>query len=136
MDNAQRKIVAAMVVTGLFALVGEYANPQKNTHANPQKNTHPDPFRVILGGSIATALLVGMAELGEPAEKLAAGLATIAVLSATLVYGGPVWKAIAAAVQSKGQGGTPTTPTTPTRPVPAGQAVTVIAPTALQAVAG
>ena len=108
MDNAQRQIVAAMVVTAVFAAVGEYANPQSK---NP-----PDPFKVILGASLATAILVGMAELGEGPEAFAKGLATIAVLSATLVYGGPVWKAVSGAVASSSsspsaKAAAPTTPT-------------------------
>ena len=134
MDSAQRRIVAAMVVTGLFSLVGEYADPRPGTKANP--------FRVILGGSIATALLVGMAELGEAGEKLGQGLATIAVLSATLVYGKPVWTTISKALSTQGQGGQstfssqPTAPTSPTAPVSPARTVTVLAPTVAQAVAG
>lgn len=134
MDSAQRKIVAAMVITGLMALVGEYANPQPKTK--------PDPFRVILGGSLATAMLVGLAELGEPGEKLGVGLATITVIAATLVYGGPVWTALGKAVGSQGPGGTPTGSTgntgntTPTTPTTGSGTVTVLAPTALTAVAG
>lgn len=132
MDSAQRKIMAAMIVTGLFALVGEYADPRPGA-------SHPNPFKVILGGSIATALLVGMAELGEPGERLGLGFATIAVISATLVYGGPVWSVISKAVSPTGKGGTSTPPTNPTgltgqtSPL---QTATVLAPTVAAAVAG
>jgi hypothetical protein len=127
-DSAQRKIVAAMLVTGLFALVGEYANPQ------PQ--TKPNPFRVILGGSVATAILVGMAELGDAGERFSVGLATIAVLSATLVYGGPVWKVLGTAVGGQGKGGQPTTPTGNTTPTTGTGTVQAITPAVVSAVAG
>lgn len=110
MDSPQRKIVAAMAVTAIFAAVGEYANPQNHKP--------PDPFKVILGASLATAMLVGIAEFGQGGERLGVGLSAIAVLSATLVYGGPVWKTLSNAVSKAGT--KPTTPTSGSAAAPAG----------------
>jgi hypothetical protein len=121
MESAQRKIVAALSVTMIFAVVGEYSGQSKS-------RTPPDPFRVILGGAIGAGLLVGISELGPAGERFAVGLSVVAVLSATLVYGGPVWATISKAVASQGSGGTPTAPTAPTAPTSGFATATALAP--------
>jgi hypothetical protein len=73
-----------------------------------------EPPLIFLGGTVATAILVLMADTGETGRTLGVGLAGITLAAAVLVNGGPVWTLINKLVSSK-----PTTPlsgTTATAP--------------------
>ncbi len=69
------------------------------------------PFMIIFGGTVATSLLVLLTHAGEAGENFATGLALIAFVSSTLVFGKPVWDAA-----NKAFGSTPTTPLRQTSP--------------------
>jgi hypothetical protein len=47
--------------------------------------------KIVLGGFFATSLLVLISHAGDPGRQIGVGLATVAALSSSLVYGGPVW---------------------------------------------
>jgi len=103
-----RLIFGLMVFTIAFSLVGgeiEGAQGKKQT---------VNPFMIIFGGTVATSLLVLLSHAGEAGENFATGLATVTFVTASLVYGKPVWDAA-----NKAFGSTPTTPiaaTTPSTP--------------------
>jgi hypothetical protein len=69
--------------------------------------------RIIIGGTFATAILLMISHAGDAGRTFAVGVAAIAALSSTLVYGAPVWNALNTLFKS-----TPTKPltggTTPT----------------------
>jgi hypothetical protein len=112
----QQKILVAMAVTAIFATVGEYSRPAAHQTGPAAKTSAPDPFRILLGAGLATIILIGVAELGEGPSEFAWGLAVIAALTATLVYGKPTWDLISSLVGSSGKTAPPTTPTAPTIP--------------------
>ena len=136
MEAPQRKIVGFMVVAGIITLIGEYveqgpggslspsvaatlqANPAEAAYLKAQAAAagSPQPFRVILGVTAGSALLVLLSETGAPGAQFAQGLATLTLMVAVLVKGGPVWQALQKALQGVGAANKPTTPTTPTTP--------------------
>lgn len=65
--------------------------------------------RIVVGGTFATALLVALSHAGNPGREWAVGLSVLAVLTATLVYGGPVWSGASKLFGSKPTTGTATT---------------------------
>lgn len=73
--------------------------------------------KIIIGGTVATVLLVGLTHAGAPGRQFAVGLALVSMVTATLVYGGPVWLALNRmfnVTPTMGTGNTAgTTPTTP-----------------------
>jgi hypothetical protein len=86
-------------------------------HAKPgQPGLVTEGARIVIGGTIATALLALLTEAGDAGAKLGVGLALVTFTTATLVYGGPVWNALGKIVGSTTAGNVPTTPTTPTTP--------------------
>lgn len=73
------------------------------------------PFKIIFGGTVATSLLILISHAGEAGEEFGVGLATVAFVTAALVYGAPVWAAANAQFGSKPTAGTPaSSPTAPT----------------------
>jgi hypothetical protein len=103
-----RLIFGLMTFTVIFSLVGEEISQGQG------KKETVNPFIIIFGGTVATSLLTLLSHAGEGGERFATGLALIAFLSSSLVYGKPVWDAA-----NKAFGTTPTTPiaaSTPTTP--------------------
>ena len=126
-----------MAVTVVFAIVGSILKqstakvgapfPASSGMSGPQgasfgKTT--SPFIILLGGAVGTGLLVGIAEFGEAGERIGLGLAVIAMLSSTLVNGGPVWDWLGQKFGSK-----PTVPLSPTLATGVSQTTGLTAPT-------
>ena len=84
--NDQRQIVALMSFAVLFSLIGHTikVKNQPNTGAGAD-------VKIILGGGLATVLLALLAEAGDPGDKLAKGLAVIALVSSILINGASVF---------------------------------------------
>lgn len=94
----QRKIIGMMVVTGVVGTVGTIVSPPKNAQGQTQQPGSVSPFRVILGVSIGSAMLVVISELGETGAQFAVGISTLAAMAALLLKGGPMFTAIFNAV--------------------------------------
>jgi hypothetical protein len=127
-----RTIVGLMGFTILFSLIGHEISQAKGT---PKSVTPVAPDapgkkgggsitggpnvvtavstagRIVVGGTFATALLVALSHAGNPGREWAVGLSVVAVLTATLVYGGPVWSGASNLFGSKPTGGSAPTPT-------------------------
>lgn len=134
-DNAGRTILALMTVTVIFSLIGDEISakpkpgqtgygavaPGHTVNALGQaQGASINPFMIILGGTLAAGVLTLIAHAGEAGEKLGVGLALLAMLTSTLVYGKPVWDAANNAFGSTPTAGSgATTPTTGTSTVTA-----------------
>jgi hypothetical protein len=103
-----RMIFGLMFFTMVFSLVG--TELQKGQGQKPPVN----PFLIIFGGTMATSLLTLISHAGEPGERVGVGLATVAFVTSTLVYGKPVWDAANKALGSKAT--TPLAASTPSTP--------------------
>ena len=100
-----RIIFGLMIATVVFSVVGEEVTGKAKVN----------PFKIILGGTIATSLLILVSHAGDAGEQFGVGLSVIAFTSSALVYGAPVWKAANSAFGSKPTSSTTaTTPSTPT----------------------
>lgn len=111
--TAPPKIVGAMAVAMVFGVIGGERKALAGGSTNVA-STIESPVKVILGGTIATAILVGISEMGEPGAQLGTGLAVVVLVVSLLVNGAPVWSLISDVVSSKPTTPTTTTPTTPT----------------------
>ncbi len=104
-------VVALMGVTVVFALIGNELDILAGT-TKPGKpgggNVITAGGKIIVGGFVATTLLVLLTHAGEVGRQTALGLALVTMVTTTLVYGGPVWLAMNNAFGSSGS--TPTTP--------------------------
>ncbi len=110
-----RLIFALMLWAGGFAFVGNEIT--RNANGQPIQAGKPDPgMKIILGTFASAAVLTLLSKAGEPGRQFAVGLATVAVVTSTLVYGAPVWKLLNSMVGKAGPGGSPTGVTSPTRP--------------------
>jgi hypothetical protein len=99
-SEGARTVVGLMTLAVVFSLVG-------NTIHKVQKGTVPiSDFNILLGGGVATTLLVFLTHAGDAGRQGATGLALVVAASSVLVYGGPVWAALSAQL-----GTHPTTPT-------------------------
>lgn len=111
-----RLIFALMLWAGGFAFVGNEIT--RNANGQSVSPTKPDPgMKIIIGTFAATAVLSLVSKAGDPGRQFAVGLATVAVVTSTLVYGAPVWKLLNAVVggtTGTGPGQTPTKASTPT----------------------
>lgn len=121
--NGARTIVGLMGVTVIFSTIGHVA---KTGGVKQSGGVITDEGKIILGGFFATGILVLVAKAGDGGRQFATGLALIAMLTSTLVYGAPVWDAANNIFGSK-----PTTPlsgstkpTTPTQGVQTAVALT------------
>jgi hypothetical protein len=115
-----------MVFTVVFALIGneiEHINGDSPPATGKSTDGVTSAGRIIIGGTIAATLLTLLSHAGPPGRQAAFGLATITFVTATLVYGGPVWNALASTV-GNAPGGIPTTSTTPTTPTQGAVATT------------
>jgi hypothetical protein len=125
-----RTIFGFMAFAVLFSVVGaEIRNVQSASlaqgpgltalHNPPTGNGAAglvaDPVAIFFGGTMATGLLVLLADTGETGRRLGVGLAGITLAASLLVNGGPVWRAVGHLTGSS-QPTTPTGATSPTTP--------------------
>jgi hypothetical protein len=119
-----RTITALMIVTVVFALIGHEITAVSGASAGKNLPSGKDPIttggRILVGGSIATTLLILLSHAGEGGKDFAFALAIVTAATTTLVYGKPVWDAIANATAGAPGGASgdtrPTAPTQGTRP--------------------
>jgi hypothetical protein len=90
-----RIIFGLMIFTVTFSLVG--SEIEKGNGKTPTVN----PLLIIFGGTMATSLLTLLSHAGEAGEEFSVGLATVAFVTSSLVYGKPVWDAANAAFGTK-----------------------------------
>jgi hypothetical protein len=114
--SPSRRIVSLMAFAVIFSVIGdEIGNAKLNQNQTSTAVTDlSSPAKIILGGTIATALLSFLAEAGDIGATWATGLAGTACLTSVLIKGAPVWDGISNILKSSNSSGTPTTPTTPT----------------------
>lgn len=85
MGQDQRAIVGFMGAAVLFALIGDVV--KQKTKSVPAGSY----VRIILGGGIATGLLVLVSDTGGPPADFAKGLALLAMVASVLVNGTDVF---------------------------------------------
>lgn len=109
--NATRKVVGLMAVAVIFSLVGNEIKNAEQGASPGQKaaGTLSTGAKIIIGGTIATAILSFATEAGPAGQQFGVGIATVAVVTSLFVSGAPVWHAISNIV-----GNTKTTGTTGT----------------------
>jgi hypothetical protein len=71
------------------------------------------PITIMIGGGVATIILLVISHAGEPGAELATGLAVVTMVSSVLVFGKPVWDLIGSLTSG---GTTPTASTTASTP--------------------
>src|SRR5215472_2864001 len=96
--EAARRIVSLMGITVVFALISteiEAVSGQKATRVGPGGTPVPvNGVRVIIGGAVATGILLILTETGDTGAELAQGLALTTMLATVLIKGAPVWDLI------------------------------------------
>jgi hypothetical protein len=120
--NSARTVVGLIGFAVLFSLIGNEIQIANGTKSNKLANGLDKGATIIIGGFVAAALLTALTGAGEAGRKFAVGLSVVTMVTATLVYGGPVWVAIQnAEVSGSSTGGTKptgntaaTSPSTPT----------------------
>lgn len=80
-----RTVVGLMAFTTFFALVST------EIEAVGGHKTGTNGVRIILGGGVATVVLLLVNEAGDAGAQLAEGLAVVALVGTVLVRGKPVW---------------------------------------------
>lgn len=105
--NATRKVVGLMAVAVIFSLVGNELKNAEGDSSVPQKavGTLSTGAKIIIGGTVATAILSFATEAGPAGQQFGVGIATIAVVTSLFVSGAPVWRAISNVVGSTGPTG-------------------------------
>jgi hypothetical protein len=88
-----RKIFGFMGFAVVFSVIGAEVRTIDSGAASASSILDKPPV-IFLGGAIAAALLVLLADTGEAGEQLGTGLALITLITSTLVNGAPVWNAI------------------------------------------
>lgn len=98
--NGSGTVVALMGITVLFSLIGNEVKALQGTPAEGNVAvagaTLTTAGRIIVGGLVATTALTLLTHAGNGGRQFAVGLALVAMATSTLVYGGPVWKALSA----------------------------------------
>lgn len=112
--NSARTVAGLMGFTVLFSLIGNEVNVAQGNASNKLSNGLDKGATIIIGGFVAAALLTALTGAGEAGRKFAVGLAGVTLATSALVYGGPVWRAIAAIVSDAGASTNPTGGTKPT----------------------
>lgn len=103
-----KTIVGLMGVTVAFAVIGE----EIKSPGGPGLPTGAP--KILVGGVVGTSVLVLISHAGDAGRQFALGLALVSMVTATLVYGGPVWAAANKSFGSKPTGSSgATAPTTP-----------------------
>lgn len=100
--NATRKVVGLMAVAVIFSLVGNELKNAEGGASAPQKaaGTLSTGAKIIIGGTVATAILSFATEAGAAGQQFGVGIATVAVVTSLFVSGAPVWRAISNIVGS------------------------------------
>lgn len=105
-----------MAFTVGFALLGHEIKSANTTPEQSKATTGNDPIttggRILIGGFLAGGVLIAVSHAGDAGAQFATGLALVSAVTATLVYGGPVWSLLSKVTGSS-------TPTTPTSTSPA-----------------
>ena len=122
--RGSRTIVGLMGTTVVFSLIGNEVSHAEGVSTGNATSIIAggvtEGGKIILGGFAATAALVLISNAGDAGNAFAVGLATVAALTAALVYGGPVWRALSAILGSTpSKASTPAKPTKPTTPTTA-----------------
>lgn len=113
-----RTVVGTMAFAVLFALLSTEIERLTGT-APVTAKANPEPaIRVMIGGGVATIILVMVSTAGDAGAELAEGLALITLVTVVLVKGAPLWTALANLTGGKssiptvgpGGGGNPNTP--------------------------
>lgn len=84
----QRVIVGTMAFAVVFTLLGLELKAAKGGAAKGKVT----PVTVIIGGGVATIVLLVVSHAGDPGAELAEGLAVVTVVASVLGSGGPVWE--------------------------------------------
>jgi hypothetical protein len=100
-----RTVAGLMGMAIIFSVIGAEINPK----AADAGKAFSEPFVIIGGGTIAAVILSLLADTGNTGRQFAVGLAGLACVTAVLVNGGPVWKAIDSFLGAKAPGSTSTT---------------------------
>jgi hypothetical protein len=101
-----RTVAGLMGFVVLFALIGNEVQIAQGNKPQKLSSGLDKGATIMIGGTIATGLLIATSGAGDAGRKFSVGLATVAAVTAALVYGAPVWQAISGIV-----GGKATTPT-------------------------
>ena len=122
-------VVGLMGTTVVFSVIGAElkaftASPgttlvglHNGQPGTPGTGASSGAVKIIIGGTVATVLLVGLTHAGSAGRQFAVGLALVSMVTATLVYGGPVWLALNRMFNTTPSTATGNTAgTTPTRP--------------------
>lgn len=92
------KILGMMAIVGVLGVVGAEIrnNKAKGQTTNDKIGVAlASPFIVFAGVTVATVILVSLAQFGgEPGETLAEGLAGVALVGTLLVQGAPIFDAL------------------------------------------
>jgi hypothetical protein len=106
--ESQRIIVGTMAFGVVFALVSSELGRARagKTGPAPTGKQPATPVTILVGGGVATILLLVISHAGDPGSELAEGLALVTALTIVLVNGKPVWD-----FANNLFGSTPTTPT-------------------------
>lgn len=116
-----RTVAGLMGFVVLFALIGNEVQIAQGNKPNKLSNGLDKGATIMIGGTIAAGLLIATSGAGEAGRKFSVGLATVAAVTAALVYGAPVWTVVNGIVGGKAT--TPTSGTSATAPT-AGTATT------------
>lgn len=93
------KILGLMALTAVFGVIGAEIRNAKTTKGRSTSDivgvALSSPFLVIAGATIATVILVALADFGGDAgETLGVGLAGVTLIGTMLIQGGPVFDAV------------------------------------------
>lgn len=95
MANGDKQILGLMGFGMIFSLVGaEISKAKAPSGSTASKGALSEPVVIILGGTIATALLMFIADLGPNGALIGKGLAGVSCATGVLVNGKPVWDGI------------------------------------------
>lgn len=115
--NSARTVTGLIGFAVLFSLLGVEIKVATGQSTNKLGTGLGEGGTIIVGGFIAAALLTALSGAGEAGRQFSVGLATVTMVTATLVYGKPVWDSLNTIVGGKPTGATAdtgnTTATTP-----------------------
>lgn len=111
-SDAQKIIIVSLSITVIVALI-------ENAHNDPKTASPVNPPRIIVGGFVSGAILLGMSYF---VPEFASGLAIVAMLTTILEKGKPFWDIIGSLTGHPLPDTGPKTPSGGSTPsVPAGQ---------------
>jgi hypothetical protein len=133
MDRS-RTIVGLMAFAVVFSLIGnELKHNGQTSNPNPaSSNGLSEGGTIVLGGTVATVLLILLSHAGSAGSQFAVGLAGVTLATSALVYGGPVWSSLGKLTGSTSTS-IPTVPSaasSPSAPASTGAKTAVATPTA------